>query len=315
MSNSALEQRPLQIQEFRGYQPVVDGIKRDVPVEFVANNLALQNPQARQLHVYPGLGEERRTATHTMQVLDSVGMPAIAIILPFHHLEPTYANIERIPREVPIHFAKERNLETGQEEAEVKDLFGNSQGGGAVLMAAQESPEQFGSLAINGPIGLNPEAFGDDSTSDWAKRFRFIWRLGIRNALLGDQQPIHIIGKPRRDPGNSSGKTEVWRRVISDFRDDRLWPKLDAALALSLEENVKSLRIDHPLRIFLGERDPLFRLAELLATLGKVGCEDLVEVVPGASHSLLMGNAGTRRVIDIAKWVQKSREASYPEAA
>lgn len=50
---------------------------------------------------------------------------------------------------------------------------------------------------------------------------------------------------------------------------------------------VECLKRDHPIRIFIGETDPLFKATELAQILGSIGCNSLLEVVDGSHCSLL----------------------------
>jgi len=286
------ERRPLSIEVFREYQ--------GIPVEYVTNNHALENPEARLLNFYAGLGEERRAAIRAMEIFDNLEMPASAVILPFHHLPPSRANLKRITVEVPQKFVTVQNLKSGRPENMPVDLVGSSQGGGAAIMMAGEAPDLFDAIAVKSPVGLNREAFGSEDTSAWIKRLKFMYRLGLKNSTFTDQWPIHIK-EPHLDKGNLTGPFEVWRRVIDDAKDRRLYAKLDYALSICLAETVQQLSKNHWMRVFVGEKDPLFRLAEIQKSLGKVGCGDLVIPIKGASHSLIVSNAGARQITEIGE--------------
>lgn len=305
---SELYLKPLEIQRFEEYR--ADG--KDVPIDFVVNNEALLNPMAKQVHVYAGIREEKRAAIHAMEVLDELRMPASAIILPFHHLHPTPANIERVLVEVPPAFVTHQNLTLGKNQYSHVDLLGSSQGGGGVFMTASETPELFDAIASRAPVGLNQEVFGNggDNMAIRMRRLRFLYRFAIKNAIKGDQMPLHFKS-PHIDIGNVLGQYEAVKGLIDDIGAHRLGPKLDFALSKSLAGDVAKLNKEkHPINIFVGEDDPVFRLSEIIATLGEVGCQDLVTPMEGASHSSIMSNAGTKQLKVAANWLKLIRTTS-----
>lgn|GEM_PF-3593671 len=308
---SETQQQPLTVERFDEFRPIVDGVEKYVPLDFVVNNEALRNPTAKQVHVYAGIREEGRAAIHAMEVLDGLQMPASAIILPFQYLEPTPANIERVILEGPVSFATHQNIKSGKKEDSPVDLFGSSQGGGAVIMTANETPELFDAIAARAPVGLNQEAFGDvNDSTDFTRRLKFMYRFAVENAVKSGQMPLHFKS-PHIDMGNVFGQYEAIKGLINDVGAHRLGPKLDFALSRSLAGAVSKLRDeDHPINIFVGEDDPVFRLSEIIATLGKVGCDDLITPMEGASHSAIMSNAGTRQLEMAANWLKSTRNTT-----
>jgi hypothetical protein len=305
---SETQQQPLTVERFNEFRPIVDGVEKYVPLDFVVNNEALLNPTAKQVHVYAGIREENRAAIHAMEVLDKLKIPASAIILPFHYLPANDANIKRVIVEGPREFARHQNIRSGKSEDSPVDLLGSSQGGGAVIMAADETPELFDAIAARAPVGLNQEAFGDvDKRRGGLRELKFMYRLAVENAFKGDQMPLHFKS-PHVDIGNILGQYEVMKGLIDDAGAHRLGPKLNFALSRSLANQVSNLRKEnHPINIFVGEDDPIFRLSEIIATLGEVGCDDLITTMEGASHSAIMSNAGTRQLEIAANWLKSTR--------
>jgi hypothetical protein len=306
---SEILNEPLSIETFNEFHPVVEGRKRDVPLRFVVNNEAKQNPKSKQVHLYAGIREEGKAAIHAMEVLDGLKIPASAVILPFDILEPTSDNIEKVIVEGPREFARHQNIRSGKNEDSPVDLLGSSQGGGAVIMAADETPELFDAIAARAPVGLNQDAFGDiNDSTDSTRRRKFIYRFAFENAVKSGQMPLHFKS-PHMDIGNIIGQYEVTKGLIDDIGAHRLGPKLDFALSRSLAGAVSKLRQEnHPINIFVGEDDPVFRLSELLKTLGTVGCADLVTPMKGMSHSSIMSNAGTRQLEVAASWLKSVKD-------
>lgn len=95
--------------------------------------------------------------------------------------------------------------------------------------------------------------------------------------------------------GNWRASIEVGSRAMSDVLSGRLWPKVDYAIEQDFTSDIAKLRNEHPLRIFVGEDDLLFKTSELAYALGTVGCRDLLQLVPG-SHSSLLTRSGSAQL-------------------
>lgn len=272
------------------WQPTIgiDGRKYDVPIDIITNS------SEPEVHFYGGLGEETHATTRAVQMLGDLNIRAAGVILPFHHLEPTQANIRRTVVEAPHVIVQEMNNRIGKPADTKVNLVGKSQGGGLVLLTASEAPELFNAIASWAPAGLTNEFLGT-SVSD--RQRQFLWRLIARNNMRLEQWLIPGTGNP-------TGGWEIVKRAASDIRAHRLEPKLRFAMDIDdAPERTKTLAFDHPLRIFAGEQDPVFKVAEILHTLGRVGLEGVVKTIPGSHASLLTKMAKTQLAI-IVDWLK-----------
>lgn len=279
------------------WQPKVDGRTHDVPIETMHTPGAFQSE--RLLHLYPGLGEEERATEKGLHVLADEGLPALGIILPFHHLPPEQRHIERVVAEAPYDLAVASNERAGNNPDYPVDAIGSSQGGGVLLMSARRRPEAFDAMGLLGPVGLNPEAFGN---TDRKKAMTFLWRLGVVNALFRKEQSLLLDPK-----GNIDALRETGGRVISDVREGRLGPKISFALNAALAQNVAYLAGKRELAVFVGENDPVFRPDELREELNVHGAGHVLEVIEG-SHGTLNNRGGRNQLRHVAQWMRQVRE-------
>jgi surfactin synthase thioesterase subunit len=272
------------------WQPVVDGRTHDVEINVWHHPEALDQPF--QTHFYPGLGEEDRIAQRGVKKLAALDLPASVVVLPVQSLPVTAANIDRFATEAPIAVAQAMNEKAGKPADQPVDLMGRSQGGGIIFMTASHDSEQYGSLAALSPVGLNPDDLGRNPSQ---KRRNFMWRLGWQN----NRRPEQSL----RDPGNIVAGYEVFGRIGSDVLHRRLGTKLDYALSVNLGYRIQRLAADHPIRIFVGEHDPIFRYHELALSLGELGMVHLLEEVSG-SHSSLAAKATDSQLAVMVDWLK-----------
>jgi pimeloyl-ACP methyl ester carboxylesterase len=276
------------------WQPKIDGRRYDVPIDYLAND------EVADLHLYPGFGEERRSTERAIQLLSEIGVPTAGVVLPFHILEPTIANLHRTIIEAPVAIAETLNEQANRPTCSPVNIIGKSQGGGVALATAAEAPELFGALGIISPVGLTPESFGDTASQ---RRRNFIWRLGVVNSFTLSMNPL-------LDPGNFTATREVLKRTLDDVRAGRLKNKLDLAFSLDLTDSVKQLAEDHPIKIFVGEKDKVFRPNELRQSLGRIGCEDLLELTEG-SHVPILNHRGAQQLTIAGNWIKAIRSGEH----
>jgi len=268
------------------WQPKLDGLVHDVPIKcFVRGDPSV--------HLYLGYGEEALATRYGVTLLAGLGLDSAGVVLPFHHLEPTAANLELIAVEAPLAVAEALNQKAGKAPDAEVDLIAKSQGGGVALMTAGAAPERYGALALIAPAGLTREALGDTPLQ---RRWRFLGRFIIENGLDPTMDP-------RRDPGNVLAIYEVSRRMIGDILGGRLKAKLDFALSMNLAGQLASLSEDHPARLFAGMEDSVFRLAEYAQSLGKVSCLDLIEPIAGP-HAPTLNAAGAEQLLIAGRWIR-----------
>lgn len=270
------------------WQPQIDGRKHDVPID------VLTGGEFADVHLYGGLGEERHATRVGVETLGGIGLSVAGVVLPFHLLEATRSNIERTCIEVPLLVAQFLNEANSKPVDTRVNLIGKSQGGGVVLQAGYSAPEQYGAIGSLAPVGLNSSFLGENSTE---QRRTFLRRLLISNNRRPEQNPF-------RDKGNLRAGIEVGARALSDVMARRLKTKLDFAIDHDFSKDMIELRANHAVRIFVGEGDPLFRASEIAYNLGLVGCEDLLEVIPG-SHGSLLTRMGTRQLEAVGAWISK----------
>lgn len=268
------------------WQPRIDGLVHDVPI----NCFVSREPS---VHLYLGYGEEALATRYGVTLLSGIGLDSAGIVLPFHHLEPTAANLELIAVEAPLAVAEALNQQAGKAPDAQVDLIGKSQGGGVTLMAAGEAPERFRALGLIAPAGLTREALGN---TPLRRRWRFLARFIIENGLDPAMDPF-------RDLGNASAIYEVSHRMIGDMLSRRFKAKLDFALSRDLISQLTSLREDHPIRLFAGVEDNVFRLAEYARSLGGIGCLDLIEPIAGP-HAPTLNGAGTQQLVVAGRWIR-----------
>ena len=305
-----LSGQPAPLSETFVWQPKIDGMVRDVPMDVVMHRDAFQGSKD-QLHVYLGMGAERRVTRRGVQKLGALGFEAVGIVLPFHHLPATAANIERTIVEAPVAIARHYAERAGRSGRRT-DLLGHSQGAIAVLMSAASSPESFGAVAAWSPGGLNGDELGD---SPEEKRRHFYERLLLKNNLKLSQNPL-------LDPWNMVTGIEAGIRAIADFRDidpvlgRRLTAKVDYAMTIDLTEpgpgrlSITQLAdqdgID--LRVFGADDDPVFTFGGIEHNLAEIGGSRLLEKVPG-SHASPAGRASDQQLRPIADWLHGVRDA------
>lgn len=274
------------------WQPKIDGQIRDVPID------VLTNDQAPDVHFYGGLGEKHLATQAGVNILGELGLKTAGVYLTFDVLEPTRANIQRTIQEAPIAVVQQLNEQAGRPADTKTKLIGKSQGGGVVFTTASQAPELYGAIGSLAPVGLNREFLG--STLD-ERRQEFYKRLAFINLLRSEQNPL-------LHPGNLPAGYELGRQVISDILarfegHSRLKAKVDLAMEMDLADDIKRLVSDHNIRIFVGEKDPIFKPFEIVQTLGQVGLTDLVETVPG-SHSSTLTRTGKAQLTRVGQWIR-----------
>jgi pimeloyl-ACP methyl ester carboxylesterase len=285
--------------------PKIAGRTHDVPVDVVYDpNVIL--PGVRQLHYYGGLGVETIVTRRAVRTLSRYNLPAVGVILRFT-LDPTVANLERTVVEVPQYIAAIFNERVGDRPDTPIDLFGDSQGGAVVLMAASKAPERYGAIAASKPAGFNSDMLGNTLKE---RRREFYIRFAIRNRRQVEQNVI-------RDPTNLIVTFEVSKRLFGDaFRMfppcSHLAGKLNYALGLDLTalpngfEPLSKLAETHPLAIFAGRTDPLFQVHEYRTTLRRAGLENLLHIMPG-SHTSPGNRGGIEQTGPVAVWFHEIR--------
>jgi len=274
------------------WQSEVDGRAVDVPVEYMYSHNAFR-ADSDPIHVYAGLGEERRAAYRAVQALGKLGLPSIAVIAPFHHLEVTEANILRTAIELPHAFMEGMNQRVSAHSDTPRAALGSSQGGGIVALSAIEAPELFKEIVLSEPVGFTPSDFVGHPVSS------FIWRLGVRNNLRREQ----VL-----DPfGMAMAGTEMFHRLGYDALHRHIFTKLHTAFKFDLTKGFVERAVpDHDVAVFANTRDPLFPYASIHSSFAEHGREDLVHR-RNSSHTNFNMRAGIRDLLLTAEWIRDRR--------
>lgn len=292
------EFEPLVVDQFPHFKLPGHGY---LSADFISNNAFRNVRDGRWLLFMAGLGEGNVASRHAARVFDELDIPATVLNLPLDSFEPTNLNLETVANELPVALASFLN----EDNDRPVDLMGNSQGGAAALMTGSSAPEVFGHIDVIRPLGLNRQALGitseDPSQAELRQaRRKFYFRLGVQNTFRGDQSYVHFTRRPVIDGGNMIGQSEILADVGRSWIARRLKAKLNAGLSLNLAQKAIDLHESgHDTTLWVADRDPLFRLSEILQTLGALGIDGiesgLVVPFPG-SHSSIRSSAGTQQL-------------------
>ncbi|MGH7236955.1 MAG: hypothetical protein ACREGF_00275 [Candidatus Saccharimonadales bacterium] len=247
----------------------------------------------------PGLCEDRPpVSSRVIRALGERGISVAALIVPYDDSDKLA--IDRTTREAPIAVIHHINQVAGLPEDTPRHGIDHSQGGGGLLITAKEEPKLYRAIGAIAPVGMNNEVLGDNPKQ---RTNEFYQRLA-RNVFLPDQQLWHR--------GNFTAGRELGAGIWSDLRgrDGRkfgelLTAKLHYAMEQNLAENVAILAKDRPVRIFAGDEDPVFKLAELAQALGHVSCGNSLEVVPG-SHISWATRRGQEQLLTAVRWAEST---------
>jgi hypothetical protein len=279
------------------WQPVIDGVSRDVPIDVYVAEGALEEGTP-QNHVYLGMGEHGFASRSTLKTLHEIGVPGVAAVLPFHHLPCTDANIERTIIEAPHAIAQEMNRRANNGSAPVPvGTIGHSQGA-SVFLSGNRAPELFDIIGAWSPDGLTSDNFGSTSGE---KKKEFFNRF-LQNILCIEQNPVF-------HPGNIIAAAEILNLLLADCLNGRVNTKFDYALNVNLIGPIMEL-VDagKSVAIFGPESDPIFPGQEYLEALGKVGLAHIFQRVSG-SHTNPLVRPGKKQLQVVGNWLLESRNS------
>ncbi len=280
------------------WEPEVGGQIYNLSMDYISNG---EDPE---IILFPGLGEERKITEGVIRRLINEGFSVGGIVLTFR-----YANseiIDKTVKEAPIVVIKYLNSKYGNNTDTPKHVIGHSQGGFVVIMSAAEDSKLFKSIGSLAPVGLNMDSLGN--TVD-ERTYHFIERMMINTLFRGDQLIWHS--------GNYSSIMEVMKRFILDLRSNKdlgitrgklFKEKFDYVMKLNIIHKVERIVEDqHDIRIFVGDKDPVFPVEEIMKTLQSASLTELMEIVPG-SHTSLAANTGYQQIKQVVEWVKSTEK-------
>ncbi len=282
------------------WQPRIDGRRVDFYVPVLVSPEAEAHPD-QQVHKYQAMGEGRRAAPKAMAVLRQHGLAGVVVDLQYHQLPPD--QIGRIVREVPTFVVEE--IAKGNPV----DIHGRSIGGVPAANAPVEAPEKYHSVGLGSPAGILNGLIGE--TSD--ERYKHLKsKLGWENTK-----------RTLRQHGIDFGDVEQVFGVIGVFIKHRLNGQLrdsidgalDPELAVLTMQGLQKL-IDNkvPVKLLAAEGDLFFPVAHYKQVLGAIGCEDIVEIIPGL-HATVRSKAGAEQYGRLALWTKSQQDARAAMAA
>lgn len=234
--------------------------------------------------IFPGLGEEGFTSRRLAKMLHMQGKTAIVGVLRF----PERTAIDAVCKQAPGFVAAAVNRMAGLDPLAGVHTISHSQSGGALLVAANETPQLSGTKhAIISPVGINTRHMGPEGP----ERTREFWkRFTIRNL----RQPGQM------HPANWRTGTDLTKRLVADTAGSfvtngyNLLPhKIDYTLSDRMHEQaLNGLRTLHgtaaDVHIFSGMHDPVFPVHEIEDTLQENDIFGVaVHEVSGAHESLV----------------------------
>lgn len=249
------------------------GQLEQVPVRYIPND---QDPRILLL---AGLGETGEVLQDTVRYLGGLGLPVAGLELTYPGASPEIIKAT-LGQALPA-VARDIQGRRGRGQASPLHLIGSSKGGSEVLMAAGIADEtggsEFGAIGVLNPAGLT-------------RTFADIKKLGPRLKLFRQRLLLNADLEPETVALPEMAMHDITR--------------LDFALKQDNGAEVvrKLLAKGHLVRLFSGEKDPVFPPDEMRRTLGSAGLEHVLQEVPG-HHGSLSAASGKKQIAIVARWV------------